>query len=85
MADKARAQLNIRLDKEPELLDKIKEAAAAREMTATDFVLDAIRQALGASKAVEPHSSMDLGTILSAVESKLDEMLDKKLEERLGE
>jgi len=42
-----RPQLNIRLDKNPGLLDEIKGAASDRNITASEFVINAILSALG--------------------------------------
>lgn len=82
MTDKPlRPQLNIRLDKYPSLLDDIKQAASDRNTTASQFVIDAILTALGKPTTTTLTDTPSLEAILAEV----DEMIDTKLAERLGE
>lgn len=82
MTDKpVRPQLNIRLDKNPSLLDDIKQAASDRNTSASQFVLDAILSAVGKPTTTTPTDTPSLEAILAEV----DEMIDTKLAERLGD
>ncbi|MHC5717538.1 MAG: hypothetical protein ACYTX0_36895 [Nostoc sp.] len=82
MPDKpVRPQLNIRLDKHLELLDDIKAYASDRNITASEFVIDAILTALGKSTTTTPTDTPSLDAILAEV----DKILDAKLDQRLGE
>ncbi|QFS50873.1 hypothetical protein [Nostoc sphaeroides] len=82
MTDKPlRPQLNIRLDKNPSLLDDIKQAATDRNTSASEFVIDAIKSALGKPTTTTPTETPSLEGILAEV----DKHLDAKLDERLGE
>lgn len=76
-----RPQINIRLDKEPTLLDEIKKAASDRNTTISEFLLDAIKAALGKTTSTELPSAPSLETILAEI----DKILDTKLDDRLGE
>ncbi|MGJ5633289.1 hypothetical protein [Nostoc sp. CALU 1950] len=42
-----RPQINIRLDKDPSLLDEIKAYASDRNITKNEFLIEAIKSALG--------------------------------------
>lgn len=77
--DKQRYQLNLRLDKEPELLDEIKNAAEKRSVNITTFVLDAVRAALG-----KPTSTPSPAPSWDQINERLEHLIDNKLEERLG-
>lgn len=82
MTDKpVRPQLNIRLDKNPSLLDDIKQAASDRSTTVSEFVLDAILTALGKPTTTTPTDTPSLEAILAEV----DELIDAKIDKRLGE
>ncbi|MHC5779899.1 hypothetical protein, partial [Nostoc sp.] len=82
MTDKPlRPQLNIRLDKYPTLLDEIKSCASDRSTTASQFILDAILTALGKPTTTTPTDTPSLEAILAEV----DELIDEKLDKRLGE
>ncbi len=82
MPDKpVRPQLNIRLDKYPDLLDEIKGAASDRNTTASQFVLDAILTALGKPTTTTPSDTPSLVEILAEV----DKIIDTKLDKRMGE
>ncbi|MEH2131659.1 MAG: hypothetical protein V7K86_13685 [Nostoc sp.] len=82
MTDKPlRPQLNIRLDKYPSLLDDIKQAAGDRNTTASQFVLDAILSAVGKPTTTTPTDTASLEAILAEV----DELIDAKLDKRLGD
>lgn len=77
MPDKPlRPQLNIRLDKFPGLLDEIKAYASDRNITASQFILDAILTALGKPITTKP---TDTPAILAEVDKHLDTKLDKRL------
>lgn len=76
-----RPQINIRLDKEPSLLDEIKKAASDRNTTVSEFLLGIIKTALGKPTSTEPPSVPSLETILAEI----DRIIDTKLDERLGE
>ena len=72
-----RIQLNLRLDGRAELLDAIKSAAAAKDLSINAFVLATMESAVGmASSTASAPSSEDL-------ELALDKLLDVKLEGRL--
>jgi hypothetical protein len=77
----SRFQLNVRLDKSPELLDKIKQIASARQITVSEFLIDAIKSALGKPATPTPTAAPSLESILA----ELDKRIDAKLDERLGE
>ena len=47
MSKTKRLQINIRLDKDPDLYEEIKQRAESLNTTITDFTLDALRTALG--------------------------------------
>lgn len=72
-----RPQINVRLDKDPTLLDEIKKAASDRNITASEFLIDAIKSALG-KQATPPPS-------LESILVEIDKILDAKLDQRLGE
>ncbi len=72
-----RPQINIRLDKEPSLLDEIKKAASDRNTTVSEFLLGIIKTALG--KPTTPTPSLE--TIMAEI----DKIVDTKIDERLGE
>ncbi|HYX17887.1 MAG TPA: hypothetical protein VE944_26710 [Nostoc sp.] len=75
-----RPQINIRLDKDPSLLDEIKKAASDRNITASEFLIDAIKSALGkADPPPMPIPSLD------SILLEIDKLIDDKLGERLGE
>lgn len=76
-----RPQINIRLDKEPGLLDEIKKAASDRNTTASKFILDAILTALGKPTTTTSTDTLSLEAILAEV----DKLIDSKLDERLGD
>lgn len=82
MPDKpVRPQINIRLDKTPGLLDDIKQAASDRNVTVSEFLIGAIHAALGKPATTTPTDTPSLEAILAAV----DEIIDTKLDERLGD
>ena len=74
-----RPQLNIRLDKDPSLLDEIKKAANDRNTTVSDFLLNIIKTALGKPTTSTPTPSLE------SILAELDNIIDVKLDERLGE
>lgn len=47
MSQSKRLQINIRLDKDPELYQEVKEKAELLNTSITDFTLDALRTAVG--------------------------------------
>ena len=82
MSDKpVRPQINIRLDKEPSLLDEIKKAASDRNTTKSEFLLGIIKTALGKPTTTMPTPAPSLETIMTEI----DNIIDTKLDERLGE
>ncbi|MBD2504591.1 toxin-antitoxin system HicB family antitoxin [Anabaena azotica] len=86
MSDKERLQLNLRLDGHRELYEAVKAEAAKQNTSVNSFVINALQTAVGWQQE-QPHQqvSLSLEVILEAVENRLDEILDKKLEQRLGE
>jgi len=72
---------NVRLEKDPTLLDAIKAYASDRNITASEFILDAIKTALGKPTTTIPTAAPSLDAILAEV----DKIIDTKLDERLGE
>ncbi len=90
MPDKpVRPQLNVRLDKHPGLLNEIKAYASDgyagtkgdhRNITASQFVLDAILTALSKPTTTTPTDTPSLETILAEV----DKNIDTKIDERWG-
>ncbi len=82
MTDKpVRPQLNIRLDKYPSLLDDIKQAASDLNTTASQFILDAILSAVGKPTTTTPTDT----AYLESIKAEIDELIDAKLDKRLGE
>ncbi|MHC5823185.1 MAG: hypothetical protein ACYT04_46970 [Nostoc sp.] len=82
MTDKPlRPQLNIRLDKHPSLLDDIKQAASDRNTTASQFVIDIILSALGQPTNTTPTDTPSL----EAIKAEIDELIEAKLDKRLGD
>jgi len=82
MPDKfVRPQLNVRLDKHPGLLDEIKAYASDRNITASEFILEAILTALGKPTTTTPTAAPSL----EAIKAEIDKLVDTKLDERLGE
>ncbi len=88
-----RVQLNLRLDGKRELLESIKDVAAAEGMSVNAWVLRTLEQAV-INPTVKPETTPPTPALADReplLDSKLDELLDKKLaaklegiEERLG-
>lgn len=81
-----RIQLNLRLDGRPELLDAIKSAAAAKNLSVNAFMLSVMESAVGMeSSTASAAISKDLESVIASVldrllESTLDAKLDPKLD-----
>ena len=91
MAD--RVQLNLRLDGKRELLETIKEVAAAEGLSVNAWAIKTLEQAAAnsTSKNESVYQAPAVADIEPILDSKLDIMLDEKLaakfaviEERLG-
>ena len=76
-----RLQLNIRLEKFPQLLDDVKRAASNRNVSSSEFVVNAILTALGKPTITTPIDT----TSLDAIKSEIDQLIDTKLDKRLEE
>jgi hypothetical protein len=87
MSEKERLQLNLRLDGYRELYEAVKAEAARQNTSVNSFVINALKSSVGWQQEEPPSNqpSLSLEVILEAVESRLDEILDKKIEEKLGE
>lgn len=72
-----RIQLNLRLDGRPELLNAIKAAAAAKNLSVNAFMLSVMESAVGME------SSTASAPISEDLEVALDRLLDTKLEAKL--
>lgn len=83
MSERERIQLNLRLDGHKDLYDAVKAEAARQNTSVNSFVVNALKVAIG--RQVENQSAPSLETILEAVDSKLDTLVDSKLAKRLGE
>lgn len=85
MSDRERVQLNLRLDGQKELYEAVKAEATRQNTSVNSFVINALKAALGwetenqANQVVNPN----VEAILDAVDSRLDEIIDKKVNERL--
>ena len=84
-----RCQLNLRLDRRRDLLETIKEVAAAEGLSVNAWVIRTLEQA--ASNPTPKSEGTDATPAVENIEPLLDKMLDKKLaaklatfEERLG-
>jgi uncharacterized protein (DUF1778 family) len=87
MSEKERLQLNLRLDGYRELYEAVKAEAARQNTSVNSFVINALKDSVGWQQE-EPlfnQSSLSLEVILEALEKRLDDILDKKIEEKLGE
>jgi uncharacterized protein (DUF1778 family) len=87
MSEKERLQLNLRLDGYRELYEAVKAEAARQNTSVNSFVINAVKDSVGWQQE-EPlfnQSSLSLEVILEALEKRLDDILDKKIEEKLGE
>ncbi|WP_341531416.1 hypothetical protein WKK05_37545 (plasmid) [Nostoc sp. UHCC 0302] len=85
MSEKERLQLNLRLDGYRELYEAVKAEAARQNTSVNSFVINALKSSVGWQQE-EPssnQSSLSLEVILEAVEKRLDDILDKKIEEKL--
>jgi hypothetical protein len=89
--ERKRLQLNLRMDGHWELLEAVKEAAQAQDISVNQFVINALRASVGwgtANRADLP-SSDALESLRRELEGtlaqRLAEMVDRKLDERLGE
>jgi hypothetical protein len=85
-----RCQLNLRLDGRRDLLDTIKEVAAAEGLSVNAWVIRTLEQAI-ANPTPKPEETRPALAVADDIELVLDSMLDKKLaaklasfEERLG-
>jgi hypothetical protein len=85
-----RCQLNLRLDGRRDLLDSIKEVAAAEGLSLNAWVIRTLEQAI-ANPAPKSEGTGPAPAVADDIELVLDNMLDKKLaaklasfEERLG-
>ena len=81
-----RIQLNLRLDGRKELLEAIKSAAAAKDLSINAFVLATMESAVGMASSVwVAPSSEDLESVLDKLlDTKLEGRLDKLLADRLA-
>ena len=81
-----RIQLNLRLDGRAELLEAIKSAAAAKDLSINAFVLATMESAVGMVSSTAPTpSSEDLESVLDKLlDTKLEGRLDKLLADRLA-
>jgi hypothetical protein len=84
-----RCQLNLRLDRRRDLLETIKEVAAAEGLSVNAWVIRTLEQA--ASNLTPKSEGTHATPVVEHIEPLLDKMLDKKLaaklasfEERLG-
>jgi hypothetical protein len=85
-----RCQLNLRLDGRRDLLDSIKEVAAAEGLSLNAWVIRTLEQAI-ANPTPKPGGTRPAPAVADDIELVLDSLLDKKLaaklasfEERLG-
>jgi len=85
-----RCQLNLRLDGRRDLLDSIKEVAAAEGLSLNAWVIRTLEQAI-ANPTPKPEGTRPAPAVADDIELVLDSLLDKKLaaklasfEERLG-
>jgi len=85
-----RCQLNLRLDGRRDLLETIKEVAAAEGLSVNAWVIRTLEQA-SANPAPKSEGTRPAPAVVDDIELVLDNMLDKKLaaklasfEERLG-
>lgn len=87
MSEKERLQLNLRLDGYRELYEAVKAEAARQNTSVNSFVINALKSSVGWQKEELPfnQSSLSLEVILEALENRLDDILDKKIEVKLGE
>lgn len=91
MSDQKRLQLNLRMDGQNELLEAVRQAAEAQGVSINQFVLNALRTAVGRETIhrTTPLNSDALESLRreleGTLEQRLAELLDKKLDERLGE
>ncbi|MCA1991534.1 MAG: hypothetical protein LDL41_05735 [Coleofasciculus sp. S288] len=81
---KERLQLNLRLDGHKELYEAVKEAAATRDTSVNQFVLNALRAALGwtVEESPSPQKVEALESRLVSLEERLAVVVN--LEERLA-
>lgn len=82
MSERERIQLNLRLDGHKELYEAVKAEAARQNTSVNSFVVSALKRAVG--QQVDNPTALSLETILEAVDTKLDTLVDSKLAERLG-
>ncbi|WP_193200920.1 hypothetical protein [Nostoc sp. MG11] len=87
MSEKERLQLNLRLDGYRELYEAVKAEAARQNTSVNSFVINALKSSVGWQQEEPPsnQSPLSLEVILEAVESRLDNILDEKIQEKLGE
>ena len=85
-----RCQLNLRLDGRRDLLDSIKEVAAAEGLSVNAWVIRTLEQAI-ANPTLKSEGTHPAPAVADDIELVIDSMLDKKLatklasfEERLG-
>jgi hypothetical protein len=85
-----RCQLNLRLDGRRDLLDSIKEVAAAEGLSVNAWVIRTLEQAI-ANPTLKSEGTRSAPSVADDIELVLDNMLDNKLaaklasfEERLG-
>ena len=85
-----RCQLNLRLDGRRDLLETIKEVAAAESLSVNAWVIRTLEQAI-ANTTPKSEGTRSAPAVADDIELVLDSMLDKKLaaklasfEERLG-
>lgn len=84
MSDKGRIQLNLRLDGHKELYEAVKTAAAEQDTSVNQFVINALRAALGweVEQTPSPEKTEALEQRLASLEQRL--ALVVSLEERLA-
>lgn len=84
MSSKERLQLNLRLDGHKELYEAVKEAAQERDTSVNQFVINALRAALGweVEESPSPQKVEALEERLASLESRLAVVVS--LEERLA-
>ena len=84
MADKERIQLNLRLDGRRELLDAVKAAAEANDISINEFVIRSLRAVTKRPELIHLQPEPIAVPLDATLEEKLPLMLDKLLGERLA-